>query len=112
MNRHSNRIARAHPGWIVCGLLMLMAPASPALVPAAQANAAPQGRIECATMASKLLDTRVGYCAFLPPSYDAAVAEASKAGTSARRYPVLYFLHGLGDNERSLLNTGAWNVAE
>ncbi len=27
-----------------------------------------------------------------------------------RRYPVLYYLHGLGDNEQSLLNFGGWDV--
>ncbi len=27
-----------------------------------------------------------------------------------RHYPVLYYLHGLGDNEQSLLNLGGWDV--
>ncbi len=27
-----------------------------------------------------------------------------------RQYPVLYYLHGLGDNEQSLLNFGGWDV--
>ncbi len=93
-------------------LLMLTAGATPAQTPAAQTNPEPQGRIECAAMASKILKTQVRYCAFLPPSYDSAAAEASKAGAVPRRYPVLYFLHGLGDNERSLVNTGAWNNVE
>ncbi len=43
------------------------------------------------------------YCAILPPSYDA---------DPARRYPVLYYLHGLGDNEQSLINFGGWNLLE
>ena len=39
----------------------------------------------------------------LPPSYDAA---------PAKRYPVLYFLHGLGENEQTLFKTGGWNLIE
>lgn len=41
------------------------------------------------------------YCAFLPPDYDQ---------DKTRHYPVLYYLHGLGDNEQSLLNFGGWDV--
>jgi S-formylglutathione hydrolase FrmB len=40
----------------------------------------------------------VKYCAFLPEGYE----------TSGKRYPILYYLHGLGDNEQSLMNIGAW----
>jgi enterochelin esterase family protein len=43
----------------------------------------------------------------LPPGYDAATA-----GRSPRRYPVLYFLHGLGDNEQTLFKGGGWGVIE
>ena len=28
----------------------------------------------------------------------------------AQRYPVLYFLHGLGDNEQTLFNSGGWTM--
>ena len=37
----------------------------------------------------------------LPPSY---------ARDKARRYPVAYYLHGLGDNEQSLVNLGGWSI--
>ena len=37
---------------------------------------------------------------------------ARPAPKDARRYPVLYDLHGLGDNEQSLLNTGAWSLIQ
>ena len=30
----------------------------------------------------------------------------------AKRYPVLYFLHGLGENEQTLFKTGGWNLIE
>jgi len=54
-------------------------------------------------MQSKVLRRSVRYCALLPSSYDI---------DKARRYPVLYYLHGLGDNEQSLLNLGGWNLVE
>jgi S-formylglutathione hydrolase FrmB len=43
----------------------------------------------------------------LPPDYDAATA-----GHSPRRYPVLYFLHGLGDNEQTLFKGGGWDLIQ
>jgi len=43
----------------------------------------------------------------LPPGYDDAVR-----GHSPRRYPVLYFLHGLGDNEQTLFKAGGWTLIE
>ncbi len=61
------------------------------------------GRVECNSIRSKVLQQSVRYCALLPPSYDA---------DKARRYPVLYYLHGLGDNEQSLVNLGGWNLVE
>jgi S-formylglutathione hydrolase FrmB len=61
------------------------------------------GRVECNAIPSKVLGRAVRYCAFLPAGYETA---------KARRYPVLYYLHGLGDSEQSLLNLGGWNVIE
>ncbi len=60
-----------------------------------------QGRAECAVIHSRVLARPVRYCAFLPPSFDQ---------DKTRRYPVLYYLHGLGDNEQSLLNSGGWDL--
>jgi S-formylglutathione hydrolase FrmB len=60
-------------------------------------------RAECRTVPSRILGRAVPYCVFLPPSYDA---------DKARQYPVLYFLHGLGENEQVLLNSGGWNLIE
>ena len=62
-----------------------------------------QGRAECATIKSAILGRSVRYCAYLPASFDS---------DKARRYPVLYYLHGLGDNEQSLLNMGGWDLIE
>jgi S-formylglutathione hydrolase FrmB len=60
-----------------------------------------QGRAECSVIKSSILDRPVRYCAFLPDSFDQ---------DKTRQYPVLYYLHGLGDNEQSLLNFGGWDV--
>jgi S-formylglutathione hydrolase FrmB len=66
-----------------------------------------QGRIDCNALESHVLGQTVHYCVILPPDYDAATA-----GRSPRRYPVLYFLHGLGDNEQTLLKGGGWDLVE
>jgi S-formylglutathione hydrolase FrmB len=60
-----------------------------------------QGRAECSVIKSQILAHPVRYCAFLPESFDK---------DKTRQYPVLYYLHGLGDNEQSLLNFGGWDV--
>ena len=62
-----------------------------------------QGRAECSVIKSTILARPVRYCAFLPASFDQ---------DKTRRYPVLYYLHGLGDNEQSLLNLGGWDVID
>ncbi len=60
-----------------------------------------QGRAECSVVKSEILARPVRYCAFLPPGFDQ---------DKTKHYPVLYYLHGLGDNEQSLLNFGGWDV--
>lgn len=71
-----------------------------------------QGRIECGEVASRILGQAVRYCAFLPSSYDATSASKNPQAKDTSRYPVLYSLHGLGDNEQSLVNTGAWSLIQ
>jgi S-formylglutathione hydrolase FrmB len=71
------------------------------LLAAPAAHAA--GRGECLAMRSRILGQPVPYCALLPPSYDA---------DTARRFPVLYFLHGLGDNEQMFLRFGGWTMIQ
>lgn len=61
------------------------------------------GRAECRSMESRILARRVAYCVLLPPSYEAH---------NTRRYPVLYFLHGLGGNEQALVTSGGFNLIE
>jgi len=79
------------------GLLLLMAGGS----------ASAQSRIDCSALNSRLLKQVIRYCVYLPAGYDAGAAEHP-----ARRYPVLYFLHGLGDNEQTLFNSGGWTLVD
>jgi S-formylglutathione hydrolase FrmB len=66
-----------------------------------------QSRIDCDALNSRILKHPVHYCVYLPASYG-----ASAAVHPARSYPVLYFLHGLGDNERTLFNSGGWTLLD
>jgi S-formylglutathione hydrolase FrmB len=61
------------------------------------------GRAECVSVSSKILSRAVPYCVLLPPSYDA---------DKGRWFPVLYFLHGIGENEQALLNSGGWDLIQ
>jgi len=61
------------------------------------------GRVECNSLSSKILARAVSYCIVLPRSFDA---------DKARTFPVLYFFHGLGDNEQFFVHSGAWNLLE
>jgi S-formylglutathione hydrolase FrmB len=63
---------------------------------------AAESRIDCGAMNSGILKRPVRYCVYLPEGYD----------TSARRYPLLYLLHGLGDNEQTLFNSGGWTLID
>lgn len=62
-----------------------------------------EGRIDCNTFQSKILHRGVHYCVMLPPSYEKE---------TEKKYPVLYFLHGLGENEQTLINSGGWGLIE
>jgi S-formylglutathione hydrolase FrmB len=80
--------------WIVFTSVLILAASLPALA---------QGRIDCNALNSRVLGSSIHYCVLLPPGYDAA---------ASKRYPVLYFLHGLGEDEQALFKTGGWNVVE
>jgi S-formylglutathione hydrolase FrmB len=64
-----------------------------------------QSRVECGSVKSTYAGRPVGYCALLPPSYD-------RTASTAKSYPVLYMLHGLGQDSQSLINDGIWNLVE
>jgi enterochelin esterase-like enzyme len=61
---------------------------------------APQARLlESMVMSSSLMNQGVKFSIYLPPDYY----------TSNRRYPVVYLLHGYGDNETSWVQFGEAN---
>jgi S-formylglutathione hydrolase FrmB len=79
----------------------------PVVILLAAGSAAAQSRIDCNALNSKILKRSVHYCVYIPSGYDAGVKQQP-----ARRYPVLYFLHGLGDNEQTLFNSGGWTLLD
>lgn len=66
-----------------------------------------QGRIDCSSIQSRILKRTVHYCVQVPGNYD----KKDVAG-QAQRFPVLYYLHGLGDNEQSFSRSGGWTLIE
>src|ERR1700735_4684023 len=87
----------ARAPWVVSLLLFLFLLLAGVSLPA-------QSRIDCSALNSRILKQVVHYCVYLPAGY--------AAGPALRRYPVLYFLHGLGDNERTLFNSGGWKLLD
>lgn len=75
-------------------LLLLYSTAS------SRVQAATPGRAECRSAPSKILGHAVPYCVILPPSYD----------SEKQRYPVLYFLHGIGSNSQLLIDQGGMDL--
>ncbi|PYU28210.1 MAG: hypothetical protein DMG31_20680 [Acidobacteria bacterium] len=60
-------------------------------------------RGECLSVPSRILGRSVPYCVILPPGY----------GEDAnRRYPVLYYFHGLGDNEQMFVRSGGFDLLQ
>jgi len=66
-----------------------------------------QSRIDCSALNSRILKRAVRYCVYLPSGYDSGPTDRSVG-----RYPVLYLLHGLGDNEQTLFNSGGWTLLD
>jgi S-formylglutathione hydrolase FrmB len=66
-----------------------------------------QSRIECDALNSRILKYSVHYCVYLPASYD-----SGSTANPPQHYPALYFLHGLGDNEKTLFNSGGWTMLD
>src|SRR4051812_3673123 len=59
-------------------------------------RAVPHGKVEAVTYPSKALGFDRPATVYLPPGYDAG-----------KKYPVLYLLHGSGDDEKGWLTKGA-----
>jgi S-formylglutathione hydrolase FrmB len=79
----------------------------PVAVLLAAGSGVAQSRIDCNVLNSKILKRSVHYCVYIPSGYDAGVKQQP-----ARQYPILYFLHGLGDNEQTLFNSGGWTLLD
>src|SRR3979490_82270 len=71
----------------------------------AASSAFAQERADCRAFRSAILHSTVRYCVFLPASY-------SSPNAKARRYPVLYLLHGLGGNEKEIALSGEWTLLQ
>jgi len=84
----------ANRRWCLAVLWFLIAPIF---------TSAASGRIECNSLPSKILARRVPYCVLLPPAYDS---------DATRKFPILYFFHGLGDDEQMFVHTGGFNLVE
>src|SRR5215475_6427740 len=61
-----------------------------------------QSQVSCDALNSHILKQPIRYCVVLPADY----------ASSQQRYPVLYFLHGLGQNEQTLFNTGGLSLID
>jgi S-formylglutathione hydrolase FrmB len=66
-----------------------------------------QGHIDCSAVQSHILKRNVHYCVQVPGGY-----EQKDASGQPRRFPALYYLHGLGDNEQSFSRSGGWTLIE
>ena len=66
-----------------------------------------QGRVDCSTLESRILKRNVHYCVQVPGSYD-----QKDASGQPKKFAILYYLHGLGDNEQSFSRSGGWSLIE
>lgn len=63
--------------------------------------AAPPTAVECSSVPSSILHRSVGYCIDLPADY---------ASAAPKRYPTLYFLHGLFGNDHRWVDRGGKEI--
>lgn len=82
--------------WLTCLFVLIAA-----------ASTTAQSRIDCNALTSHILKQVVHYCVYLPAGYDSGATQRPP-----KRYPILYFLHGLGDNEQTLFNSGGWTLLD
>jgi enterochelin esterase-like enzyme len=83
-------------------ILVLALAAAATLATASPQAAVPQGQVlEGLKLASPILGRDVDFAVYLPPDYV----------LSTRRYPVVYLLHGLGDDASGWIQFGEINMA-
>ncbi len=95
-NLGSNR-GRLHYG-VLCAAAVLSLGWT--LISCGNVFAAAPGSVQCDSVPSKILDHPVDYCIDLPAGY----------ASSSRRYPVLYFLHGLFGNDHRWIDRGGKEI--
>lgn len=84
-------------------MLRLRILAALAILLCSAATAFAAGRVQCGATASRVVGRPTAFCALLPPSYDS---------TPKKQFPVLYFLHGIGEDQTFMFTTGAWTMIE
>ena len=105
--RHLSHWRRARLSLLTLALGVAL-PGGPAAVQAA-GRGTPQSRtagptdLECSDVQSTVLGRAVSYCVALPADY---------ASSGTRRYPTLYFLHGLFENDRSWADRGGKEILD
>jgi putative tributyrin esterase len=99
---HSERSAasRSHFPTIILTLALMLSSAL-TRASAATAGAAPT-QLVCGSVPSKILGEPVDYCADLPANYN----------STQKRYPTLYFLHGLFENYHAWDENGGKDVLD
>ena len=85
---------------IYFALLFLVFPLSYSISTRAQVVA---GRAECRSVQSKILAHPIPYCVLLPAGYD---------DNKTARFPIVYLLHGLGENEQILVNSSGMSLIQ
>jgi S-formylglutathione hydrolase FrmB len=78
-------------------IVLLLVGCTPVLTDPERRSGGDPGRVVDARFFSAALGVQKSYVAWLPPGYDA---------TPTRRWPVVYYLHGLGGNERDWTQGG------
>lgn len=96
-SRRSNSVSGRVAGCVAGALIAAGAALDAQPAPAPQAPQAPRGTIVTDTVWSQALGARKTLIVYLPPSYRA---------TTTRRYPVAYYLHGLGGDETNWTKVG------
>jgi putative tributyrin esterase len=97
MNRSQNTRSRIFRTalWIIVSGMVCAAPALPAPPPSLSDD--------CRSVPSKILGRAVDVCVVLPADYSTS---------DPRRFPVLYYLHGLFENEHTWIDRGGQEILE
>ncbi len=95
--RFSSRLA------VACRVLVFAFTLPPPVAASSPPPLAASTSLECGSISSTVLGRPVNYCVAFPPSY---------ARSGATRYPTLFFLHGLFENERSWSERGGQQVLD